>query len=81
MLYIWSSSTYLDDDDKRGSEERRVHGRVQDRRTRLEGLKEATKIPTKRKVVAEKDLLDITSYRKGFILKNMAYARDWRLQR
>jgi hypothetical protein len=58
-MYIRSSSTYLDDNDERRLEERWVCGRVQDRRARLEGLKEATNITTERKIVAEKDLLDL----------------------
>jgi hypothetical protein len=58
-MLMWSSSTYLDDNDKRRLKERWICGRVQDRRARLEGLKEATNITTERKIVAEKDLLDL----------------------
>jgi hypothetical protein len=35
-LFVWSPTAYLDDDNKRGLEERRVCSRVQGRRTRLE---------------------------------------------
>jgi hypothetical protein len=64
--YTYVIVTYLDDDDKRRMEEGRVCGRVQDKRTGLEGLKKATDIPTERKVVAEKDLFN---FRRGSLSK------------
>jgi hypothetical protein len=73
-LYTYVVVTYLDDDDKRRMEEGRVCGRVQDKRTGLKGLKEATDIPTECKVVAEKDLLD---FRRGSFSK---YGRRTRLE-
>jgi hypothetical protein len=59
LIDIWPSGIYLNDNDKCGLEERWVCGRIQDRSARLEGLKEATDIPTEREIVAEKDLLDL----------------------
>jgi hypothetical protein len=51
--------TYLDDDDKRRLKESRICCWVEDRRAGLEGLEESTDVSPERKIVAEKNLLDL----------------------
>jgi hypothetical protein len=50
---------YLDDDDKCRLKERRVCCWIQDRCAGLEGLEESADISAERKIVAEKNLLDL----------------------
>lgn len=50
---------YLDDDDKSRLKERRICCWVQDRCAGLEGLEESADISAERKIVAEKNLLDL----------------------
>jgi hypothetical protein len=57
--YTSSLITYLDDDDKRRLEERRICCWVQDRCAGLERLEESADISAERKIVAEKNLLDL----------------------
>ena len=57
--YTPSPTTYLNDDDKRRLKERRIRCWVEDRCAGLEGLEESADISTERKIVAEKNLLDL----------------------
>jgi hypothetical protein len=50
---------YLDDDDKSRLKERRICCWVQDRCAGLEGLEESADISAERKIVAEKNLLNL----------------------
>jgi hypothetical protein len=54
-----SLSTYLDDNYKLRLKERGVYRRVHDRRTGLEWFERVADVPTGRKIVAEKDLMDL----------------------
>ena len=51
--------SYLDDDDECRLKERRICYRVQDRCAGLEGLEKSADISAERKIVAEKNLLDL----------------------
>ena len=73
MQYASSLIAYLDDDDKSGLKERRICCRVQDRCAGLEGLKESADISAERKIVTEKNLLDL----RDWFCKNNADERDW----
>jgi hypothetical protein len=55
---MWSLSPYLDGNDKLRLKERGVYRWIHDKRTRLEWLEKAADIPTSRKIIAEKDLID-----------------------
>ena len=65
-LYIWSLSTYLDNNDKLGLKEGGVYCWIHDRRTRLEWLEKATDILTRREITLEKDLLDLRDVTMSF---------------
>jgi hypothetical protein len=74
--YTSSLITYLDDDYKRRLKERRICCWVEDRCAGLEGLEEPANISAERKIVAEKNLLDL---RDELLLgyRHIADERDW----